>query len=83
MKSKALNLNALSLAAFIATIFFLGVTTRSFAQTKQSTPAGPTAGKPNILVIFGDDIGQTNLSAYSFGLMDIEHPTSIASPRKA
>ena len=25
--------------------------------------------KPNILVIFGDDIGQTNVSAYSFGLM--------------
>lgn len=27
------------------------------------------AAKPNILVIFGDDIGQTNLSTYSFGLM--------------
>src|SRR5262245_61240875 len=25
--------------------------------------------KPNILVIFGDDIGQTNISAYSMGLM--------------
>ena len=25
--------------------------------------------KPNILVIFGDDIGQTNVSAYSMGLM--------------
>src|SRR5262249_20761303 len=25
--------------------------------------------KPNILVIFGDDIGQTNISAYSHGLM--------------
>jgi arylsulfatase len=27
------------------------------------------AGKPNILVIFGDDIGQTNISRYSHGLM--------------
>jgi arylsulfatase len=26
---------------------------------------------PNILVIFGDDIGQTNVSAYSFGVMGI------------
>ena len=25
------------------------------------------AGKPNILVIWGDDIGQTNISAYTRG----------------
>ncbi len=30
--------------------------------------------KPNILVIFGDDIGQTNLSAYSMGLMGYKTP---------
>ena len=30
--------------------------------------------KPNILVIMGDDIGQTNLSAYSFGLMGYRTP---------
>lgn len=30
--------------------------------------------KPNILVIFGDDIGQTNLSTYSFGLMGYRTP---------
>lgn len=30
--------------------------------------------KPNILVIFGDDIGQTNISAYSFGLMGYQTP---------
>jgi arylsulfatase len=27
------------------------------------------ANKPNILVIWGDDIGQSNISAYTFGLM--------------
>ena len=27
------------------------------------------AEKPNILVIFGDDIGQTNISAYSMGVV--------------
>src|SRR5690242_8207774 len=30
--------------------------------------------KPNILVIFGDDIGQTNISAYSRGLMGFNTP---------
>jgi arylsulfatase len=32
------------------------------------------AQKPNILVIFGDDIGQTNLSIYSKGLMGYRTP---------
>jgi arylsulfatase A-like enzyme len=32
------------------------------------------ASQPNILVIWGDDIGQTNLSTYSFGLMGYETP---------
>ena len=30
--------------------------------------------KPNILVMFGDDIGQTNVSAYSMGLMGYRTP---------
>jgi arylsulfatase len=33
-----------------------------------------TAAKPNILVIFGDDIGISNLSCYSDGLMGYETP---------
>ena len=37
------------------------------AQPGPAAPAG--GGRPNILVIFGDDIGQTNISAYSFGLL--------------
>lgn len=32
------------------------------------------AKKPNILVIFGDDIGQTNISAYSMGLVGYRTP---------
>jgi arylsulfatase len=37
-------------------------------------PAAPGGKKPNILVIFGDDIGVTNVSAYSNGLMGYETP---------
>jgi hypothetical protein len=32
--------------------------------------------KPNILVIFGDDIGQTNISAYTFGLVGYRTPNN-------
>jgi arylsulfatase A-like enzyme len=36
--------------------------------------AADTGKKPNILVIMGDDIGQTNVSAYSMGLMGYHTP---------
>src|SRR5210317_602704 len=41
-------------------------------------PAGlvwaATADKPNILVIWGDDIGQSNISAYTKGIMGYQTP---------
>jgi hypothetical protein len=40
-------------------------------------------GKPTILVIWGDDIGITNLSCYSDGLMGDRSPTSTTSPASA
>jgi arylsulfatase len=43
------------------------------AQAQQAPPA-PAGGRPNILVIFGDDIGLANVSAYSMGLMGYRTP---------
>jgi arylsulfatase A-like enzyme len=39
-----------------------------------SLPSHAQDKKPNILVIFGDDIGQTNISAYSLGVMKYRTP---------
>jgi arylsulfatase A-like enzyme len=43
---------------------------------EQSPPAESASGskRPNILVIMGDDIGQSDLSAYTFGLMGYHTP---------
>ncbi|WP_429806688.1 arylsulfatase [Ensifer sp. B1-9] len=41
-------------------------------QSARAQPAG--AGKPNILVIFGDDIGYWNVSAYNRGMMGYRTP---------
>jgi arylsulfatase len=50
-----------------------GAPTRT-AQAQAVRPAAPSGQKPNILVIFGDDIGIANISAYSNGLMGYETP---------
>ncbi len=39
-----------------------------------ATAAEAAEDKPNILVIWGDDIGRTNLSAYSMGMMGYRTP---------
>ncbi len=48
-----------------------------------ATPGVAQAKKPNILVIWGDDIGVHNISAYNHGMMGYETPTSIASRKEA
>jgi arylsulfatase A-like enzyme len=56
------------------------LTSGVLAQAQKAAPAAttpaaaPSGGKPNILVIWGDDIGIANISAYSNGLMGYETP---------
>jgi len=55
------------------------LTSEALAQAQKATPSpattpGSSDKKPNILVIFGDDIGQTNLSCYSFGVVGYKTP---------
>ncbi|WP_436151580.1 arylsulfatase [Bosea sp. LjRoot90] len=45
------------------------------AMPAQAQPApSPNTARPNILVIFGDDIGQSNISAYTMGLVGYKTP---------
>ena len=76
-KSTALNrrnvlLGGSSLAAASAIVSRAGV---DIAQAQaQAQPAAASAKKPNIVVIWGDDIGMTDLSIYSLGLMGFHTP---------
>src|SRR5262249_15498682 len=44
------------------------------AQAEPKQPAAPAGQRPNILVIWGDDVGIANVSAYSMGIMGIKTP---------
>ncbi len=46
----------------------------AICTTIASSPAQAQDSKPNILVIWGDDIGQSNISKYTFGLMGYRTP---------
>ncbi|WP_458765648.1 arylsulfatase [Cupriavidus basilensis] len=67
---------ALAVAVPIAAAGWLACapTTTMAADAPASASGGGSARKPNILVIFGDDIGQTNISAYSQGVVGYKTP---------
>ncbi len=46
----------------------------TLAVSLMATAHAATGDKPNILFIWGDDIGQTNVSAYSMGVMGYKTP---------
>jgi arylsulfatase A-like enzyme len=66
--------NILLGGATLATAAAFGGGAQIAAAQAQTQPGGPAGRKPNILVIFGDDIGLANISAYSGGLMGYETP---------
>ena len=85
MKSKAQDKTKIENSVLDRRKILLGSTTLAAASAlgagasvqiaqAQAQPAAPSGRRPNILVIFGDDIGQTNISAYSFGLMGYRTP---------
>jgi arylsulfatase len=58
----------------LITITLLLALSSLVVTTEAQSPSPSSEKKPNILVIFGDDIGITNVSAYSSGLMGYETP---------
>lgn len=57
---------------FLAMTFSWATLVASIATGQNNQP--DAASKPNILVIFGDDIGQSNISAYTHGLVGYKTP---------
>lgn len=59
---------------FLALSLILGIVNLNAEEPKKETSTEQSQKKPNIVVIFGDDIGQSNLSIYTKGLMGYETP---------
>jgi len=70
LSRRKILLSGTALAATVATAPPVSI---KVAEAQQRS-AAPSGKRPNILVIFGDDIGQSNISAYTFGLMGYKTP---------
>lgn len=68
--------NKLFFATFAAAMTLTSTTflTSAHAQSATTAAAPANPAPPNILVIFGDDVGQTNISAYSMGVVGYKTP---------
>jgi arylsulfatase A-like enzyme len=75
MNRRKVLLGSTTLAA-TATLAAAAPVRTAQAQQRPATPApAPASGrKPNILVIFGDDIGVPQISAYTMGMMGYRTP---------
>ena len=74
-KDRALNRrNMLLGGTTLAAASAMGGATPVRVAQAQAQPAAPAGRRPNILVIFGDDIGLWNISAYNRGMMGYRTP---------
>src|SRR5262245_51356267 len=73
IKRRDLLLSASSMVA-ASTLAATGLATSAQAQQPAPAPGQPTGRPPNILVIFGDDIGIPQISAYTMGMMGYRTP---------
>ncbi|MBP2444542.1 arylsulfatase [Rhizobium leguminosarum] len=75
LHGKLLRVTA-ALAVALSGSVFSGPASAQQAATPapQADAPAPQTAKPNILVIFGDDIGQTNISAYADGIVGYRTP---------
>jgi len=67
MKGKKMRASSTKTFFFWAAVFAL-------ALALTTAPAGAADRQPNIVIIWGDDIGQSNISAYTHGLMGYQTP---------
>jgi len=78
MLKKKYTALSLGTVAAVATVIGCMVGQGGSAPNQVTAAAAPQADaqgkKPNILVIWGDDIGQSNISAYTHGLMGYQTP---------
>ena len=59
------------------------VLTLGLAAVETATPTVAQEKKPNIVIIWGDDIGQADISAYTLGLTGFKLRISTVSPKRA
>jgi arylsulfatase A-like enzyme len=58
----------------VAPVLLSGALTAALCMIDVAAQAAPPSAKPNILVIWGDDIGGFNISAYNQGVMGYRTP---------
>ncbi len=58
----------------VMTGLVLAIAWAAVTPAAAQAPPSPASGKPNILVIWGDDIGEFNISAYNLGRMGYHTP---------